>query len=51
MISKNVSDFNHIFLFLDKLALEGMVVQRADCRPAVNENYMRLKRYLIIIVI
>ncbi|XP_056870494.1 general transcription factor IIF subunit 2-like isoform X2 [Takifugu flavidus] len=31
----------------DKLALEGMVVQRADCRPAVNENYMRLKRLQI----
>uniref|UniRef100_A0A674MQI4 General transcription factor IIF subunit 2 n=1 Tax=Takifugu rubripes TaxID=31033 RepID=A0A674MQI4_TAKRU len=32
---------------MNKLALEGMVVQRADCRPAVNENYMRLKRLQI----
>lgn len=31
----------------DKIALEGVVVQRADCRPAVNENYMRLKRLQI----
>ncbi|KAI5625962.1 general transcription factor IIF subunit 2 isoform 1, partial [Silurus asotus] len=31
----------------DKLALEGVVVQRAECRPAANENYMRLKRLQI----
>uniref|UniRef100_A0A4W6D0Q6 General transcription factor IIF subunit 2 n=1 Tax=Lates calcarifer TaxID=8187 RepID=A0A4W6D0Q6_LATCA len=31
----------------DKIALEGVVVQRAECRPAVNENYMRLKRLQI----
>ncbi|XP_056588258.1 general transcription factor IIF subunit 2 isoform X2 [Triplophysa dalaica] len=31
----------------DKIALEGMVVQRAECRPAVGENYMRLKRLQI----
>lgn len=30
--------------FSDKIALEGVVVQRAECRPAVNENYMRLKK-------
>ncbi|XDV15222.1 hypothetical protein PO909_015349 [Leuciscus waleckii] len=28
----------------DKIALEGLVVQRAECRPAVSENYMRLKK-------
>ncbi|TRZ01536.1 hypothetical protein DNTS_005217 [Danionella cerebrum] len=28
----------------DKIALEGVVVQRAECRPAVNESYMRLKK-------
>uniref|UniRef100_A0A8C2B5C3 General transcription factor IIF subunit 2 n=1 Tax=Cyprinus carpio TaxID=7962 RepID=A0A8C2B5C3_CYPCA len=28
----------------DKLALEGMVVQRAECRPAVSESYMKLKK-------
>ncbi|KFO27869.1 Short-chain dehydrogenase/reductase family 42E member 1 [Fukomys damarensis] len=28
----------------DKLSLEGIVVQRAECRPAASENYMRLKR-------
>ncbi|KAM9816689.1 general transcription factor IIF subunit 2-like [Neosynchiropus ocellatus] len=31
----------------DKIALEGLVVQRAECRPAVNENYMKLKRLKI----
>ncbi|XP_072236910.1 general transcription factor IIF subunit 2 isoform X2 [Leuresthes tenuis] len=31
----------------DKLALEGMVVQRAECRPAVSESYMKLKRLQI----
>ncbi|XP_060755008.1 general transcription factor IIF subunit 2 isoform X1 [Neoarius graeffei] len=31
----------------DKIALEGVVVQRAECRPAANENYMRLKRLQI----
>ncbi|XP_062383191.1 general transcription factor IIF subunit 2 isoform X1 [Sardina pilchardus] len=28
----------------DKLALDGVVVQRAECRPAVSESYMRLKK-------
>lgn len=32
---------------LDKIALEGVVVQRAECRPAVSENYMRLKKLQI----
>ncbi|KAM9408803.1 general transcription factor IIF subunit 2 isoform 1-T1 [Pholidichthys leucotaenia] len=31
----------------DKIALEGVVVQRAECRPAVNESYMKLKRLQI----
>uniref|UniRef100_A0AAY4B6N8 General transcription factor IIF subunit 2 n=1 Tax=Denticeps clupeoides TaxID=299321 RepID=A0AAY4B6N8_9TELE len=31
----------------DKIALEGVVVQRAECRPAVSDNYMRLKRLQI----
>ncbi|XP_060891445.1 general transcription factor IIF subunit 2-like isoform X2 [Labrus mixtus] len=31
----------------DKIALEGVVVQRAECRPAVSESYMRLKRLQI----
>ncbi|XP_032268642.1 general transcription factor IIF subunit 2-like [Phoca vitulina] len=31
----------------DKLPLEGIVVQRAECRPAASENYMRLKRLQI----
>lgn len=46
--SKNVSGSNDISLFADKIALEGVVVQRADCRPAVNENYMKLKRYILV---
>ncbi|KAJ7426587.1 hypothetical protein WISP_14442 [Willisornis vidua] len=28
-----------------KLALEGIVVQRAECRPAASENYMKLKSF------
>ncbi|XP_028256864.1 general transcription factor IIF subunit 2 isoform X2 [Parambassis ranga] len=31
----------------DKIALEGVVVQRAECRPAGSESYMRLKRLQI----
>ncbi|KFU92009.1 General transcription factor IIF subunit 2, partial [Chaetura pelagica] len=31
----------------DKLALEGIIVQRAECRPAATENYMKLKRLQI----
>uniref|UniRef100_A0A8C5KU64 General transcription factor IIF subunit 2 n=1 Tax=Jaculus jaculus TaxID=51337 RepID=A0A8C5KU64_JACJA len=31
----------------DKLSLEGIVVPRAECRPAASENYMRLKRLQI----
>ncbi|NXG73169.1 T2FB factor, partial [Baryphthengus martii] len=30
---------------MDKLSLEGIVVQRAECRPAASENYMKLKRW------
>lgn len=36
--------FCFVFFILDKLALEGIVVQRAECRPAASENYMKLKR-------
>lgn len=32
------------FCFQDQVTLEGMVVQRAECRPAVNESYMKLKK-------
>ncbi|XP_062313051.1 general transcription factor IIF subunit 2b isoform X1 [Osmerus eperlanus] len=32
---------------IDKICLEGMVVQRAECRPVVNENYMKLKKMQI----
>ncbi|XP_018101026.1 general transcription factor IIF subunit 2-like [Xenopus laevis] len=28
----------------DKLALEGIVVNCAECRPAASENYMQMKR-------
>ncbi|XP_007246735.1 general transcription factor IIF subunit 2 isoform X2 [Astyanax mexicanus] len=31
----------------DKIALEGVVVQRAECRPAASENYMKLKKLQI----
>lgn len=40
-----LNTFVNFFLSIqDKLSLEGIVVQRAECRPAANENYMRLKR-------
>ncbi|XP_062982029.1 general transcription factor IIF subunit 2 isoform X2 [Elgaria multicarinata webbii] len=32
---------------VEKLSMEGIVVQRAECRPAANENYMKLKRLQI----
>ncbi|XP_055766508.1 general transcription factor IIF subunit 2 isoform X4 [Salvelinus fontinalis] len=31
----------------DRISLEGLVVQRAECRPAASENYMKLKRLQI----
>uniref|UniRef100_A0A8B9KP15 General transcription factor IIF subunit 2 n=2 Tax=Astyanax mexicanus TaxID=7994 RepID=A0A8B9KP15_ASTMX len=31
----------------NKIALEGVVVQRAECRPAASENYMKLKKLQI----
>uniref|UniRef100_A0A8C7KEF7 General transcription factor IIF subunit 2 n=1 Tax=Oncorhynchus kisutch TaxID=8019 RepID=A0A8C7KEF7_ONCKI len=34
-------------LFSWLISLEGLVVQRAECRPAVSENYMKLKRLQI----
>ncbi|CAK6966319.1 general transcription factor IIF subunit 2-like [Scomber scombrus] len=29
----------------DEISLEGMVVHRAECRPVVNDNYMKLKNW------
>ncbi|XP_045554381.1 general transcription factor IIF subunit 2 isoform X1 [Salmo salar] len=31
----------------ERISLEGLVVQRAECRPAVSESYMKLKRLQI----
>uniref|UniRef100_A0A665ULZ4 General transcription factor IIF subunit 2 n=1 Tax=Echeneis naucrates TaxID=173247 RepID=A0A665ULZ4_ECHNA len=31
----------------DEISLEGMVVHRAECRPVVNDNYMKLKKLQI----
>ncbi|XP_029935989.1 general transcription factor IIF subunit 2b isoform X2 [Myripristis murdjan] len=31
----------------DEISLEGMVVQRAECRPAVSDSYMKLKKLQI----
>lgn len=46
MLSLNT--FVNFFLSIqDKLSLEGIVVQRAECRPAASENYMRLKRLVL----
>lgn len=44
-----LNTFVNFFLSIqDKLSLEGIVVQRAECRPAANENYMRLKRLVFL---
>lgn len=44
MESYSNAHFCFTFFILDKLSLEGIVVQRAECRPAASENYMKLKR-------
>ncbi|XP_023258405.1 general transcription factor IIF subunit 2-like isoform X2 [Seriola lalandi dorsalis] len=31
----------------DEISLEGMVVHRAECRPVVNDSYMKLKKLQI----
>lgn len=31
---------------VDQISLEGMVVHRAECRPVVNDNYMKLKKWV-----
>ncbi|XP_047456709.1 general transcription factor IIF subunit 2-like isoform X2 [Mugil cephalus] len=31
----------------DEISLEGMVVHRAECRPVVTDNYMKLKKLQI----
>lgn len=45
-VLKCISFFNQPSSFSDKIALEGVVVQRAECRPAVSESYMKLKRWV-----
>ncbi|CAL8321072.1 unnamed protein product [Merluccius merluccius] len=35
------------FLFSDEISMEGMVVQRAECKPAVSEGYVKLKKLQI----
>lgn len=30
----------------DKLGIEGKVIQRAECRPIADNNYLKLKRYI-----
>uniref|UniRef100_A0A665ULU4 General transcription factor IIF subunit 2 n=1 Tax=Echeneis naucrates TaxID=173247 RepID=A0A665ULU4_ECHNA len=32
---------------VNEISLEGMVVHRAECRPVVNDNYMKLKKLQI----
>uniref|UniRef100_A0A3B4UJS7 General transcription factor IIF subunit 2 n=1 Tax=Seriola dumerili TaxID=41447 RepID=A0A3B4UJS7_SERDU len=32
---------------VDEISLEGMVVHRAECRPVVNDSYMKLKKLQI----
>ncbi|KAK0140273.1 General transcription factor IIF subunit 2 [Merluccius polli] len=31
---------------LDEISMEGMVVQRAECKPAVSEGYVKLKKWI-----
>ncbi|XP_036837958.1 general transcription factor IIF subunit 2-like isoform X5 [Oncorhynchus mykiss] len=46
--SESSKERRHRFSFLtERISLEGLVVQRAECRPAVSENYMKLKRLQI----
>ncbi|KAJ8310405.1 hypothetical protein KUTeg_012270 [Tegillarca granosa] len=36
---------NLLFIFFtDKVAIEGKVIQRAECRPNANDSYLKLKR-------
>ncbi|KAM8856969.1 general transcription factor IIF subunit 2-like isoform 2-T2 [Synchiropus picturatus] len=38
------SSQQRITMATDEISLEGMVVHRAECRPVVNDNYMKLKK-------
>uniref|UniRef100_A0A673AY98 General transcription factor IIF subunit 2 n=1 Tax=Sphaeramia orbicularis TaxID=375764 RepID=A0A673AY98_9TELE len=40
------SDTVTVFV-VDEISLEGLVVHRAECRPVVNDNYMKLKKLQI----
>jgi hypothetical protein len=33
-----------MFFVVDKLGVEGKVIQRAECRPIADNNYLKLKR-------
>ncbi|KAG7277687.1 hypothetical protein CRUP_024507 [Coryphaenoides rupestris] len=39
--------FLKLLLGCNELSMEGMVVQKAECKPVVNENYMKLKKQQI----
>ncbi|XP_077584614.1 general transcription factor IIF subunit 2-like [Stigmatopora nigra] len=39
---QNLAVFSHAEK--DEISLEGMVVHRAECRPVVSDNYMKLKK-------
>ncbi|KAK1788858.1 hypothetical protein P4O66_014852 [Electrophorus voltai] len=42
-----VNHDKYFLCFKDQITLEGLVVQRAECKPAVQESYMKLKRLQI----
>uniref|UniRef100_A0A3B4ZWC6 General transcription factor IIF subunit 2 n=1 Tax=Stegastes partitus TaxID=144197 RepID=A0A3B4ZWC6_9TELE len=35
-----------LFLHIYEISVEGMVVHRAECRPLVTDNYMKLKKWV-----
>ena len=38
---------NVLTTLTDKVAIEGKVIQRAECRPMGDASYMNLKRYVV----
>ena len=37
---------NMILVLSDQMSVEGKVIQRAECHPVADDNYMKLKRYI-----
>lgn len=47
---KKSIDFHGVSPVPDEIALVGKVVQRADCKPAFTEDYLRLKKWVCTLV-